>query len=129
MSNTLTTRIVFLCGIVLIVFGSAGIFKDPIFGIFDINRIHTFIHLSVGLLAVTFVIQGVNSAKQFSEVFGALFGALAIMGFLIPDDIILGIIESSLANNSLHAFFGIIFLIVGFTPHLLRQSNNHNALA
>lgn len=118
MSNTLTTRIVFVCGFVLIAIGSVGIFKNPVFGIFAVNKIHNFIHLAVGLLAIVFVVHGVTSAKKFSKTIGAVFGALAIMGFLIPDKILFGIIESSLANNSLHALLGIIFLIIGFT---LRQ--------
>ncbi|KKU47634.1 hypothetical protein A3D60_00065 [Candidatus Uhrbacteria bacterium RIFCSPHIGHO2_02_FULL_47_29] len=128
MSHTLTTRIIFICGVVLIAIGFAGVFKNPVFGLFAVNKIHNFIHLAVGLLAIAFVVHGVSSAKNFSKIFGAVFGALAIMGFLIPDKMLFGIIESSLANDSLHAFLGIIFLIVGFTPHLSQQSNNRYEL-
>jgi len=117
MSNIRITRIVFVCGFVLMAIGFVGIFRNPAFGIFAVNKIHNFIHLAVGLLAIAFVVHGVSSAKKFSKIFGAVFGALAIMGFLIPDPMLLGVIESSLANDFLHAFLGMTFLIIGFTPH------------
>jgi hypothetical protein len=106
--------IVIFFGIVLILVGLLGFIDNPVFGIFAVDSLHNFLHLISGILALIFAGQGRDSAAVYGKIFGVVYGALAVAGFLTPGDSLLGIMASNTADDILHAVLAVFFLIVGF---------------
>ncbi len=102
-------------GIIFIIVGIWGFIQNPILGIFLVGVSHNWVHLITGILAVIFASQGEVSAKQFSKVFGVLYGLLTIYGFFVPGDIYFGFLRANNADDWLHLVFAVIFLYLGFS--------------
>lgn len=111
------------------VIGIVGIFRNPALGLFAVGKTHNFIHIMAGVLAIVSVVRGVVAARQFAKFIGSLFSAIAIMGFLIPDKMILGVIDSSLSNNILHLVIGLSFLVVGYSGKDLMTNETQSIIA
>jgi hypothetical protein len=110
-------------GAVLIVAGIIGFFyngsfssgadnRDAVFGILDVNGWHNVVHLLTG--AVTLAAARTEaSARAWALIFGIVYLAVAIWGFIIGDgDAILSIIPVNTEDNILHTVLAIGALIV-----------------
>lgn len=111
----MATTVVKLLGWVLLLVGIVGFFNNPILGIFAVDTVHNIIHLVSGLLAIMMAGKGEMSAKTFAKVFGAVYGLVAVLGFLSSDDMVLGLINSNASDNWLHVALAVVFLGVGFS--------------
>lgn len=106
--------IVTILGIVFVVIGVLGFFNDPLLGIFDVDGTHNVIHLLSGVLALGAVGMGMDATRTYAKVFGVVYGLVAVLGFLMPGDMILGLFASNIADDVLHVVLAVVFLYVGF---------------
>ncbi len=109
------SKSVMTLGIIFIIIGIWGFFQNPILGLFLADPVHNGVHLISGILAVIFASRGEAPAKQFSKVFGVIYGLLAIYGFFVPGHLYFGFLQANNADDWLHLVLAAIFLYLGYS--------------
>lgn len=104
--------IVSVLSVVFLVVGGIGFFSDPILGIFETDALHNIVHLLSGVLGLMAV--GMGWEKTFAKVFGTVYAVVAVLGFLMPGGMVLGLISVNMADNVLHTVIAAVFLYAGF---------------
>lgn len=107
-------RTLLVLGIVLIAIGIIGYFNDPVFGIFDVDILHTTIHLLTGVAAVLYARTQEETPRTGTKLLGVVYLVLSVLGFVWPNDMLFGLIQVNTADNVLHILFAFLFLAVGF---------------
>lgn len=113
-------------GTASIVVGLIGFVADNFLG-GHFSYTHNVIHVVSGILAVWFGFDNLINAKRFAYVFGAVYGALGILGFIVgtsglpshgaihPDRFLWKpapeILEFGTADHILHVLIGAAFII------------------
>ena len=111
-----------LFGIVFLVVGILGfvpaVTKDQmLLGIFHVNTAHNCVHLLSGVVALFCGMAGVGASRMYFRIFGLVYAAVAIMGFLNPGDtMLLGLISNNTADTWLHVAIAAVSLLLGFMP-------------
>lgn len=102
-------------GVVFVLIGVLGFFNDPVLGIFEVDAVHSVVHLLSGVVALTMASMGESSAKTFAKVFGLVYGLVAVLGLVLGTDAkLLGLMEINAADNYLYVFLAVVLLYVGF---------------
>lgn len=83
-------------------------------GIFQVNLAHNLVHLLTGVIALLSGFSGENSAKWFFRLFGLVYAAVAVHGFMYHHAPIFGIIVTNAADTWLHTGTAALFLLLGF---------------
>lgn len=109
----MTKNLMYLVAAAMIIFGLVGFVNDPIFGIFDVDVLHNLIHLVSGILIVVFARQGDAQTRKIGLILGVVFALVTILGFMVGDGKILGLVAVNGADNILHLVFTVILLFVG----------------
>ncbi len=108
----------YIFGAILIVVGIAGFFPNPIVwstGVFSVNEAHNLIHIVTGILFLAGAYFG--ASVWTIRVIAVLYTIVAVIGFAIPDNMLLGFVAMNLADRWLHAALAAVLLLVGFvTP-------------
>ncbi len=107
-----------LFGALFIIFGVLGFLPSlmvhgQLFGIFRLNFEHNAAHLILGILGVLAGLSSKIASKTYFILAGAIYAALAILGFLEKGDMLLHMIAVNTADNYLHAILGALFLAIG----------------
>ncbi len=107
-------------GLGFIVVGILGFFprvtaEGYLFGLFHINSANNFIFLLSGLGALVCVRIGENACRKYFKFFGIFYGVIALMGLIVGDNYILGILANNFNDIWLHTFIAGIFLYLGYT--------------
>ena len=112
-----------LFGVVFLVIGILGfvpaVTKDEmLLGIFHVNAAHNCVHLLSGVVALICGMMGVGAARMYFKLFGLVYGAVAVLGFLNPGEhvMLLGLISNNTATTWLHVAIAAVSLIIGFMP-------------
>jgi hypothetical protein len=110
-------------GTVLLLVGIVGFFMHDLLGL-HLTNIHNVVHILTGLVALYFGVSGSDAAaRTFSQVFGAIYALLGIVGFIQPGIIATviqfhesagGASNNMIMDNIVHLLVGAVFLIVGF---------------
>jgi Domain of unknown function (DUF4383) len=85
-----------------------------LFGILHINAVHNIVHLLTGAVALFAAYSGARASQLFFQVFGVIYGLVAILGFMAGDRHILGIIANNLADAWFHLIVAAVSLYLGF---------------
>src|SRR6478672_5285499 len=111
-----------LFGVVFLVVGILGfvpaVTKDQmLLGIFHVNAAHNGVHLLSGVVALICGMMGVGASRIYFKLFGLVYGAVAVLGFLNPGDtMLLGLISNNMADTWLHVGIAAVSLLIGFMP-------------
>ena len=112
-----------LFGVVFLVVGILGfvpaVTKDEmLLGIFHVNTAHNCVHLLSGVVALICGMMGIGAARAYFKIFGLVYGAVAVLGFLNPGEhtMLLGLISNNTADTYLHVAIAAVSLIIGFMP-------------
>ena len=114
-----------LFGLVFLLVGVLGFVpgvttNHMLFGIFHVNGAHNVVHLLSGLVALLAGTAGAGSSRTFFRVFGALYGAVAVLGFIVGNGPIFGLISNNPAVTWLHVGISAVALALGYlvpVPH------------
>jgi hypothetical protein len=112
--NAKTAAIVI--GILLLAIGILGFFANPLIsptGIFAVNITHNFIHLLTGVALLASAYGNVGSSPALKAL-GILYAAMAIIGFVIGGDTLMGMVAVNHADHWLHVALAIAILAAGF---------------
>ena len=104
-------------GVIFVIVGLLGFFMNPVLGIFAANTLHSLVHLVSGLLLLAVVLWWSNSSALVLKVLGVVYALVAILGFALGGDMILGLIDNTMADGALHSLLAVVFLVVGFTDN------------
>jgi hypothetical protein len=111
-----------LFGIVFLLVGILGfvpaVTKDEmLLGIFHVNTAHNVVHLLSGAVALFAGLTSVGASRIYFKIFGLVYAAVAVMGFLNPGDtMLLGLISNNMAVTWLHVGIAAVSLLLGFMP-------------
>ena len=114
-------KIAYLFGIVLLGIGILGFLPAAtpgglLLGVFHVNTLHNWIHIVTGLLAFVAASDVVPSftSKLYFQLFGVIYGVVALLGFYYGDNPIFGLIANNQADNFLHVVIALVSLYLGF---------------
>ena len=110
-----------LFGVVFLLIGILGFVpsvtpNEMLLNIFHVNAAHNAVHLLTGVVALLAGIAGVGASKIFFKIFGVVYGLVAVLGFVVGDEMLLGFISNNMADTWLHVGIAVVSLIVGFAP-------------
>jgi hypothetical protein len=101
-------------GIVFVLAGIAGFFANPLVGpdgIFATNPMHDYVHIGSG---VVLILAGLTSfAKPGLLLVGAIYAAVAVLGFVMQEDMLFGLIHVNDADRYLHVGLSLVLLAAG----------------
>ena len=93
-----------------------GVTSDGMyFGIFMVNTAHNILHIVSGTAFLIASVLGERFACFWFQAFGLFYGALAAIGFVVGDGMILGLISNNLYDAWGHAGLALAMLSIGFT--------------
>ena len=80
---------------------------------FHVNMMHNIVHLLSGIGALACGFAGERTARAFCFIFGAVYGLVALLGFLGVTQVV-DLLHLNPADNWLHTAIAALFLITGF---------------
>jgi len=112
-----TLAIIF--GVVFIAVGILGFVpgitnNNMLLGIFHVNAMHNIVHLLSGAVALATGFMGTKAARIYFQVFGVVYGLVALLGFVVGDGMLLGLISNNMADTWLHVVIAATALYLGF---------------
>ena len=112
--NAKTTALVL--GFVFIIVGVLGYVPNPIVGpsgIFVTNTVHNLIHIGSGIVLLLGAYSSLGSSVAL-KIIGVVYAIVAVLGFLMPGDMMLGMVAMNSADRWLHVALAIVILYAGF---------------
>jgi hypothetical protein len=112
-----TAAIIF--GIVFLLVGVLGFVPGSTtgempLGIFHVNAVHNIVHVLSGAVALISGLMSTAAARMYFRVFGIVYALVAILGFLIGNGLLLGLISNNMADTWLHVVIALVALALGF---------------
>jgi hypothetical protein len=111
-----------LFGIVFLAIGILGFVpgvtnNEMLLGIFMVNATHSVVHIVSGVIFLIASMSGAGAARLWFQIFGIIYAIVAILGFMNPNGMLLGMISNNPADTWLHVVLAVVMLIIGFaTP-------------
>jgi hypothetical protein len=105
-------------GILFIVAGFAGLIPGfqtsdgLLFGYFYVDQVHSIADIIIGIIAIISALR-YKADRLFLQVFGILFGLLAIASLVMGGDIY--VTRFNTADTVVHIVITIVFLALGFS--------------
>jgi hypothetical protein len=108
-----------------------GITKDDMFlGIFMVNTPHSIMHIASGAIFLIASMLGARVARLWFQIFGTLYAAVAVMGFVVGDGMIFNLISNNRNDSWGHAVLALVLLLIGFaTPKQLPPTSNPDGMS
>jgi hypothetical protein len=92
-----------------------GVTKDGMyFGIFMVNTAHNIVHIASGAIFLIASLMGAGAARLWFQIFGTVYGGVAVMGFIVGDGMIFGLISNNQYDAWGHAALALVMLLIGF---------------
>ena len=88
--------------------------EGHLLGIFAVDTIHNVIHLLAGVLALLVAWKWTASAGLYFKAFGLVYLLVAVIGFLMGGESILGIFAANMADHVLHVVLAVAMVYIGF---------------
>ena len=107
-------------GIIFLVIGILGFFpslapEGMLFGIFQVGVWHNIVHLASGGVALAVAGAGERASRLYFQIFGLVYGLVAVIGFFYGDAPLLGFMAHNWADVWLHVAIAAIALFLGFS--------------
>src|SRR5205823_540379 len=96
-----------LFGIVFLAVGILGFVPgitkdDMLLGIFMVNSKHSIVHIASGAVFLIASMSGAGAARLWFQIFGIVYAIVAVLGFMNPNGMLLGMISNNPADTWLH---------------------------
>ena len=108
-----------LFGIVFLAVGILGFVPgitkdDMLLGIFMVNKMHSIVHIASGVVFLLASMAGAGAASLWFKIFGLVYAVVAILGFMNPNGMLLGMMSNNPADTWLHVVLAAAMLLIGF---------------
>lgn len=112
-------KLAMIFGVVLLLIGVLGFVpgitsNGMLLGIFEVNLIHNIIHLASGAVALWASMTSVKASKMYFQIFGVIYGLVAVLGVFNMDGPLLGLVAHNTADLVLHIVVAAVALYAGF---------------
>jgi len=134
--ENVTKKLAIAFGAVLLFVGILGFVpavtpNGLLLGIFAVDTEHNVIHLVSGAAAIIAGLGTYRAARTFFQVFGVLYGLVAVFGFTVHPhaggtDQLFGLIAINMADNLLHVAISLFALFMGFAARHGTPSRRRN---
>lgn len=109
-------------GAILLVVGIMGFIPQLtphhyLLGIFHVNTAHNLVHVLSGIASIYAGMHSHYAARLFFQIFGVIYGLVAVLGFFYQDRPIFGILANNMADTLLHVLIAAVSLYLGFANH------------
>lgn len=106
-------------GLALIALGAMGFVEmltpeGNLFGVFRVDMTVNIFHLVTGFIALIVGLVSEDKSALLFQVYGIIYGLLALLGFNYVDENIFGLIAHNMADFWLHLSIAAISLYLGF---------------
>jgi Domain of unknown function (DUF4383) len=92
-----------------------GVIKNGMyFGIFMVNTPHNLLHVASGTIFLIASMFGAKPARLSFQILGAFYAAITVMGFVVGDGMIFGLISNNRFDAWGHAVLALGMLLIGF---------------
>jgi hypothetical protein len=110
-----TAALVF--GVTFLLIGALGFVpaltpNNMLLGIFHVNEFHNIVHIASGVIALLCATR-VSAARIYFQVFGIVYGLVAILGLFVGHDYIMGVLANNMADVILHFAIAAVSLYMG----------------
>jgi hypothetical protein len=111
-----------ILGVIFIAVGALGFVDNPIIGesqdaIFHADQLHNIVHIVSGVLFVLVALAAPGSARGFLILFGLVYLALGIIGYVQFGKEgmgkVLGVLHVNANDNYLHMALGVVIILAG----------------
>src|SRR5438874_8673945 len=86
-------------------------------GSFMVNTAHSIVHIASGAVFLIASMSGAGAARLWFQLFGIIYAVVAVLGFMTPNGMLLGMISNNPADTWLHVGLAVAMLLIGFaTP-------------
>ena len=92
--------------------GSDGM--PMLLGIFMVNTVHSIVHIASGAVFLLASMSGAAAASLWFKIFGLIYAVVAVMGFVVGNGMIFGLISNNPADTWLHVVLAVAMLAIGF---------------
>ena len=82
--------------------------------IFMVNTAHSIVYIASGAVFLLASMSGAGAARLWFQIFGAVYAVVAILGFMTPNGMLLGLISNNPADTWLHVVLAVAMLAIGF---------------
>jgi hypothetical protein len=108
-----------LFGIVFLAVGILGFVpgittNEMLLGIFHVNAVHSIVHIVSGAIFLFASMSGPAAARLWFQIFGVIYAIVAVLGFMTPEGLLLGMISNNVATTWLHVVLALAMLAIGF---------------
>ena len=108
-----------LFGIVFLAVGILGFVPgitkdDMLLGIFMVNATHSVVHIVSGAIFLFASMSGAGAARLWFQIFGVVYALVAVMGFVVGNGMIFGLISNNTNDTWLHVVLAAAMLLIGF---------------
>lgn len=112
-------RIAVIFGVIFVAVGILGWIPainpgGKLLGLFNVNTAHNLVHLATGIIAIVVGVTSDKVSKTFFQVFGVVYALVAVLGFYVGDQPLLGIVANNAADSVLHVVIAVVALYLGF---------------
>jgi len=83
-------------------------------GIFMVNTAHSGVHIASGVVFLLASMAGAGAASLWFKLFGLVYAVVAVLGFMTPNGMLLGLISNNPADTWLHVGLAAAMLLIGF---------------
>ena len=101
-------------GVIFVLAGVAGFVPNPLVGptgIFVTNPMHDYVHIGSGAVLI---LAGLTSfAKPGLLLVGVIYAAVAVLGFVMQEEMLFGLIHINDADRYLHIGLAVVLLAAG----------------
>src|SRR5438128_11957696 len=110
-----TAGIIF--GIVFLAIGILGFVpgattNDMLLGIFMVNASHSVVHIASGIIFLSAGMAGAGASRMWFRIFGLVYALVAILGFMTPSGMLLGMISTNMSDRWLHVVLTVDMLFL-----------------
>lgn len=112
-----TKLVATVLGIVFLGVGVLGFFNNPLVGpagIFVVNPMHNYVHIVSGIVLLMGAYSSFLSASLALKIIGVIYGIVAVLGFVMTGDMMLGMVAMNAADRWLHVVLALVILYAGF---------------
>jgi hypothetical protein len=115
----MTKTLGMLFGIIFLAVGILGFVpgittNEMLLGIFHVNAAHSVVHIVSGAIFLFASMSGPGPARLWFQIFGVIYAIVAVLGFMTPEGLLLGLISNNVATTWLHVVLALAMLAIGF---------------
>lgn len=113
-------------GLPFVAVGILGFFPNPLVshhGVFEVNVMHNLLHVVVGTIFIFGALLSGTAARRILQTLSVAGIALAVLGFVAENNLILGVIHINEADKWLHAVLAVVIVAVTFGVSKAQRSH------